>query len=194
MLRNSYSGYGWVAILFHWTMAVLIICMLALGLIMTSMPQSNPLTFQLYQLHKSFGIVVLALAVLRLAWRAVNPGPKLPETSKAWELAAAKLGHAGLYALMLLIPLSGWLMVSTSPLNIPTLLFNVWQVPHIPVPAFFGSKQQVTGFFSESHELLAYVLIALLVLHVAAALKHHFIERDQILRRMISTGPGRDPQ
>jgi cytochrome b561 len=191
MIRNTPTGYGWPAIAFHWTMAVLIVFMLALGIYMHEQPLTDPATFQLYQLHKSIGFVVLALAALRILWRFANPAPKLPDGMKSWEKAAAHLGHAGLYALMFALPLSGWLMVSASPWGIPTVVFNVLPVPHLPVPGFLGSKEEAEALLKSVHALAAYFLIALLVVHIAAALKHHFINRDATLRRMSPIAPVR---
>ncbi|ADZ71226.1 cytochrome b [Polymorphum gilvum] len=191
MLRNSPSGYGRVAIAFHWTMALLIVAMLALGMVMHRMPPTDPATFALYQWHKSFGFVALGLAVLRMLWRATNPVPRLPEGMAGWERAAAHAGHLALYGLMLAIPLTGWLMVSASPWAIPTVLFGAVPVPHLPVPEALGSKAEAETLFKDLHELFAWLLILLLVAHVGAALKHHFIARDTTLRRMVSTEPAR---
>ncbi|WP_428643300.1 cytochrome b [Roseibium sp.] len=191
MLRNTSSGYGRVAIFFHWTMALLIVGMLALGLYMQSLPQTDPATFQLYQLHKSIGFVVLALAVLRLVWRAVNPSPRLPESMTPLERTAAHLGHAGLYGLLFLLPLTGWFMVSASPWGIPTIVFNVLHVPHLPLPEILGDKAQAESLFKMLHAYGAYLMIALTVAHIAAALKHHYIARDNTLKRMLSTSSAR---
>ncbi len=192
MLRNSKTGYGLVAIIFHWSMAILILGMLGLGLYMTSLPQTDPAAFALYQLHKSLGFTVLALAVLRLLWRCLNPAPALPSGMGRAERLAAQLGHAGLYGLMLVLPLSGWLMVSVSPWGIPTVLFNVLHVPHVPVPEALGDKAAAEATLKAVHEALAWALLALVGLHVAAALKHHFIAKDTILRRMTSLRPARE--
>ncbi|MBD1546681.1 cytochrome b [Roseibium aggregatum] len=191
MIRNTPGGYGRVAIAFHWSMAVLIVFMLVLGLYMHELPQTDPATFRLYQLHKSVGFVVLALAVLRLFWRFLNPAPKLPDTMKPWERLAAHAGHIGLYALMFALPLSGWLMVSASPWNIPTVLFDVLPVPHLPVPEALGQKAEAEATLKTVHALAAYTLVGLLVAHIGAALKHHFIARDETLRRMVSTAPAK---
>ncbi|WP_417684207.1 cytochrome b [Roseibium sp.] len=191
MVRNTRLGYGLVAIVFHWTMAALILILLALGLYMTSQPPTAAATFQLYQLHKSIGFVVLTLAVLRLGWRLINPSPTLPEGMGTIERLAAHAGHAGLYALMFALPISGWLMVSASPWNIPTVVFDVLHVPHLPVPAFLGDKPAAEATLKLVHEYGAWLLIALLAGHVGAALKHHFIARDTTLKRMISTGPSK---
>lgn len=191
MLRNTSTGYGRVAIAFHWTMAILIIAMLAFGLYMTTLPPTDPATFQLFQLHKSIGFVVLTLAVLRLVWRLINPSPKLPDGMHPLEKLAAHLGHIGLYVLIFAMPVTGWFMVSASPWGIPTVLFNIQPVPHLPVPEALGTKEQAEAFFKLLHEYGAYLLIALVVVHIAAAMKHHFIARDDTLKRMVSTGPAK---
>jgi cytochrome b561 len=187
MLRNTSTGYGTIAIAFHWTMAVLIIGMLALGIYMHELPPTEPATFQLYQLHKSIGFVVLALAAVRLVWRLINPAPQLPSGMHSLEKFAAHLGHVGLYLLIFAIPVTGWFMVSASPWGIPTILFNVLPVPHLPIPEALGSKDQAETFFKLLHEYGAFLLIGLIVVHIAAALKHHFIARDETLKRMVST-------
>lgn len=189
MLRNSSTGYGLIAIFFHWTMAILILGMLAFGLYLDGLPQTEQSTFQLYQLHKSIGFVVLALAALRLVWRLFNPAPKLPDGMHPLEKTAAHLGHIGLYVLIFAMPITGWFMVSASPWNIPTIAFNVLPIPHLPVPAALGSQEDAESFFKVLHEYGAFLLIALIVVHVAAAMKHHFIARDDTLKRMVSTAP-----
>lgn len=187
-LRNTRSGYGLVAILFHWMMALLIIGLFVFGKYMTGLDPMAPDTFALYQLHKSLGFLVLALVLARLAWRLANPSPALPETMSGIERLAAHFGHAGLYALMLAIPLSGWLMVSASPWGIPTVVFDMLPVPHLPVPEALGSKAEAENTLKGLHELLANGLLFLVVLHIAAALKHHFLNRDDVLRRMVRAG------
>lgn len=190
MLRNSSSGYGVIAILFHWTMALLIVGMIALGFYMNSLPQTQ--AFALYQVHKSFGFVVLTIGLLRLVWRLFNPSPALPGDMPFWERAGAHLGHLGLYLLIFALPLSGWLMVSASPWNIPTILFNTLHVPHLPVPTFLGDKASAEALMKSVHLTLVWVLIALLFVHVSAALKHHFLVHDKILKRMLSPRHARE--
>ncbi|QQM31757.1 cytochrome b [Martelella lutilitoris] len=187
MIKNTRHGYGAVAILFHWVMALLILGMLGLGLYMVRLPQSDPDAFALFQLHKSIGFVVLTLAALRLLWRAVNPSPKLPAEMPVWEKGVAHLGHAGLYAMMFLLPLSGWLLVSASPWGIPTIVFDLFEVPHLPVP---GDKAGTAALAAAVHEYGAYFLILLIAGHVAAAFKHHFIARDETLKRMVRPSRG----
>ncbi|WP_150526393.1 cytochrome b [Roseibium sediminis] len=191
MFRNTKSGYGWISIGFHWVMALLMVGTLGLGIYMHDLPPSAPETFELYQLHKSFGFVILGLALLRLVWRSINPSPRLPDGMKNWERTLAHLGHAGLYAALFALPLTGWIMVSASPWGIPTVVFNTIHVPHFPVSDWTGNRDTVETLFQSLHEYMAWFTVLLLIGHVAAALKHHFILRDTTLRRMISTGPAR---
>jgi cytochrome b561 len=153
-----------------------------------------------YQVHKSVGLTILALSLLRLAWRLMNPPPALPEHMPQLEQLAAKGAHWGFYALMIAMPLTGWLYVSTAwnadigqPLQVPTLYFGLFQVPHIfglaelptPVRAFWS------GVTMNLHSKLAWAAIVLLVLHVGAALKHQFIDKDEVLGHMV---PGATPK
>lgn len=187
MWRNSQARYGLVALAFHWLIALAIVAMLVLGSIMTDLPNS-PRKFALYQLHKSVGMTILAASLLRLGWRLANPPPPLPASMAALEALAAKAAHAGFYLLMIGLPLSGWMMVSASPLNIPTRIFGVFELPHLPWLSTLADKKPVEDALKEVHELAAWTLAALLLLHVAAALRHHLLLKDDILRRML---PGR---
>lgn len=191
MIRNTPTGYGAIAILFHWTMALLIIGMFAFGKYMHSLPPTDPATFELYQLHKSVGFIVLGLAVLRIVWRLINPSPKMPEGMHKHEKLAAHLGHIGLYALIFAIPLTGWLLVSASPWNIPTIFFNWFEIFHLPIPEFLGSREQITQISHVLHEVSATLILVLVGLHAAAALKHHFLSKDDVLKRMVSTAPAK---
>lgn len=193
MLRNTATGYGLVSIAFHWAMVALIVSLFVLGLYMTGLPQADPGTFVLYQLHKSLGFTVLALVAVRLLWRLANPTPRLPSGMPAWERAGAHASHFVLYLLMFAIPLSGWLMVSASPWSIPTVLYGVLHVPHLPVPAILGDKSAAEATLKSVHEILAWGLIGLAAFHAAAAIKHHLVARDDTLRRMVSPVPARQP-
>ena len=184
-LAASSDRYTTVAVALHWTIAALIIGNIAGGLYMHELPDSDPNKFQIYQLHKSFGITVLLLSFARLAWRLTHPAPALPGNLKPWERIAAKVTHYGFYALMIGTPLLGWAMVSASPWGIPTKLFFVVPWPHIPGLPNVEDKEAVEGLFKELHEIAAFAIIGLLLLHVAAAVKHHFVLKDGIVARMI---------
>jgi cytochrome b561 len=179
------TRYSTVAILFHWTIAASILANLLLGWRMgylTGMEQ-----FGMFQLHKSIGITVLVLSVARLAWRLLNPPPPSLAPMKPWEHRVAHITHWLFYVMMIGMPLTGWAMVSVSPYNIPTLLWKVIPWPHIGVLHAMGAagKARVEAVGGALHLYLALGGAALIALHVAAALKHHFIARDGVLGRMV---------
>lgn len=180
MLRNTKTAYGLVAVVFHWTIAALFAGQLILGYSMTR-TKSMALQFELIQWHKSFGFVVLGLAMLRLAWRFANPRPRALPSMPSWERAAARAAHILLATATIVVPLAGWALVSTSTLAIPTLVFNRWLIPHLPMTA----SPETEGFWGETHELLAYSAAVLVAAHAAAALRHHFLLRDTVLLRML---------
>jgi len=186
MSATAGNRYTAVAIGLHWLMAAAIVGMIGLGLYMTRLPRIElGFQFRLYQLHKSIGITVLLLSFVRLAWRLSHPVPPLPDTLKPWEAVAARASHIGFYVLMIAIPLAGWAMVSASPLDIPTRLFGLIPWPHLPVLDTLPDKKSAEAAFKFAHRTLAYGAVALLGLHVGAALKHHFILKDDVLTRMI---------
>lgn len=180
--RTRYSA---VAMLLHWIIAVLIIANMVLGWRMGFL--KGLAQFDMFQLHKSIGITVLLLSVVRLFWRLWNPAPPLPAGMKKWEVAAAHLTHWFFYLMMVAMPLTGWAIVSVSPWNIPTLLWHVVPWPHISflhdLPG--DAKQLVEAIGSDIHTYFAFGGTALIVMHVGAALKHQFISRDGVLGRMV---------
>jgi cytochrome b561 len=175
-LRNTETRFGLVSISFHWLLALLIIVMLALGLYMTTLPVS-PQKFKLYGLHKEIGMTILLLAFLRLFWRLANRVPPLDELSM-FEKISAKAMHWLLYGFMFAMPITGWLM--TSAAGFPVSFFGWFTVPDL-----IGPNDAYRKLFDTVHEWLGYGLIAAISLHTAAALKHHFIDKDDILRRML---------
>ena len=112
MFRNTVSGFGHIAIILHWTVALLVFFMLALGNIMGALASTDPLRAVLLDLHKLTGLTILALVVVRIAWRLANPVPLLPLSMKSWQRICARLSHYALYALTVLIALTGWALVS----------------------------------------------------------------------------------
>lgn len=174
------TRYSKVAIAFHWAIALMIIGLILFGILMTN--PDTPNRFMLYQLHKSFGIMVLILSVFRLIWRLGHKAPDLPDGMKRWEAAAAKFTHIAFYVIMIGMPLLGWAMVSASPLPIPTELF--WTIPWPDMP-FIPESKDVEGVLKTLHKNIGKFTIALILLHVGAALKHHFINKDNVLARML---------
>ena len=181
ILRNTDTGFGLGAILFHWVIALLFIFQGGLGFYMSDLSADDPAKFTTYQLHKSIGLTILVLSLLRLAWRLANRQPDLPEMMPAWERRVAHLAHIALYAGLLLVPLSGWAIVSASPLDIPTLAYNTVLVPHLPLPV----SEAAEDLWSDLHETFAKIVMAIALIHMAAALRHEFVLRDGLLSRMI---------
>lgn len=166
--------YGKVAIAFHWTIAALVLFNLIVGLF-----HEGPLRpYGLMPAHKAVGILVLVLTLGRIGWRLGHPVPPLPAGLPSWERTAARATHAVFYALLLLIPLSGWAMASLSKTPRPIDWFGLFQVPLLPV------GKGVAGAAHEFHELGGYLFALLVVLHIAAALRHQFVLRDGYLARM----------
>lgn len=175
-IKNDKEHFGVISVLLHWIMAIIIISMLAIGLYMVDLPSGNP-KFELYGWHKAFGILVLMLATLRLLWRMSNTTPAL---ELPWyERLGARFAHFALYLLMICMPLSGWLMSSAG--GYPTSFFGLFNLPNLVAP-----NEELHELFEEIHEWLAYGLISLIVIHTLGALKHHFIDKDNILKRMCS--------
>lgn len=184
MIRDSEHHWGAVSRSLHWLMAMLIAVQWGLGRVGHEMARS-PAKLDVLTWHKSLGVLLLLLAVLRLAWRLRNRSPAPPGPAPAWELRAARVTHLALYALMLAIPLSGWVMASAR--NIPFRVFWLLPWPDIVQPS--ESLGQAAGAV---HAALATLLLAVLGVHVAAALRHHFILRDDVLRRMLPGSRARD--
>lgn len=168
--------YPLVSRLLHWGMAVLLLGLLVLGTVMHELPLS-PLKLQLYAWHKWAGVSAFVLVLVRLAWRWWQPPPASNATHTRWMRRTAALGHAGLYLCMVLLPLSGWLMSSAK--GFQTVWFGV-----LPIPDLIGKDRFWGDVLQEVHEALSQGLWLLLVLHLGAALFHHFILKDDTLQRM----------
>ena len=176
-LRDSNNRYGLVTITNHWVTALIMIGMVILGLYMADLPK-GPDKGNLIDIHKSFGVLVLMLGVLRLSWRLLNPMPEAVGNAAPWLRKIARLLHKLLMALILLLPLSGWLMSSAG--GHPVSFFG-----QSTLPSLAAENKSVGDLVRDLHELLAWTLVTLLVLHAGAALKHHFVARDITLRRML---------
>ncbi|MGQ7844448.1 cytochrome b/b6 domain-containing protein [Granulosicoccus sp. 3-233] len=185
MGRSIEQRYGDTAVIFHWLIALLIIGLLAIGKYMSSLDENDPVRYALTQWHKSFGITVLLLSLLRLAWRFTHKPPPELDSIPNWQQRAASLAHGLLYVLMIAIPLTGWIMVSASPLNLDTVLFNVIEWPHLPPFASLENRESIAHSFHDYHEIAANLLILILLAHIGAALKHHWLDKDGTLLRML---------
>jgi cytochrome b561 len=176
LLRNTNLAWGPVAKWFHWSIALLIFTQFALGWIAVSF-RLSPTKIQLFIWHKSIGILILLLVVLRLTWRFLNPSPALPADTPRGERVAARASHGLLYALMVAMPLSGWVINSAA--NIPFRVF--WW---LPLPAIVVPDKALEQIAKQVHFALFVAIVAVVVLHVAAALRHHFVKRNDVLVRM----------
>ena len=180
MASTTSASYTRVAIILHWLIAIMIIGQIVGGKVMMAIAPSQ-MKFELFQLHKSFGFIILGLSVIRLVWRMTHKAPPLPDGMASWERLGAHMSHYGFYILMIGTPVAGWLMVSSATPRITTKIFKLIQVPHLPVP----QSKSLEGAMETTHEYMAYAIIALLLLHIGAALKHHLVEKDDVLTRMI---------
>ncbi len=180
---NSARGWGWVARLIHWTMAAMILFQLGLGIRAAEFTSDLITRFQLVQMHKSWGFVIFVLATVRIGWRLGNPAaPGMPPGTPAWQARAARASHLALYALMLILPLSGWVMASAAPvqdlLGIENLVFGRLALPDPWTPGAEGVEAAAKAVHVASAALLALIL----ALHAGAALRHHLVLRDDCCR------------
>jgi len=171
--------YSRLAIFLHWAIAALLAFQIAVGWALEDLGARG---FALFQWHKSIGISILLLTFARIAIRYWKPRPAPVEGG--WQGALAKAVHAGLYLFMLGAPLTGWALVSTAKVKVPTLIFGIVPLPHLPLP--MSTHELAEG----GHGLIAWLGIALFALHVAGALRHHVLMRDGLLWRMM---PARSP-
>jgi cytochrome b561 len=177
MLRNTQTAWGPVARALHWTVACAVIFSVGFGWWMTHLAERAG-RLSLYQFHSSIGYGVLLLLVLRLGWRLLDPAPPMPADTLRWERIAARTGHALLYLDSLAVIISGWLLTGTMRRPIEASLLGL---VNVPVPAL---GREMHELLEETHEVLSYLLLALILVHVAGALRHHFIKKNDILKRM----------
>lgn len=173
------ARYTWPAIALHWIVAVLVFGGFALGLYMSDLPVS-PQKLRDYSWHKWSGITVLALALLRILWRLTHPPPPLPASIAQWQRRASALAHLALYALLFLIPLSGWMYSSAT--GYPVVYFGI---KGLRLPDLVTKNKELAGVLKDIHIVLNWSLAALVSIHIAAALKHHWLDRDDSLRRIL---------
>jgi cytochrome b561 len=177
VLKSDRTHWGSLAKFFHWTIVLLIIVQGTIGLVMVDLPK-RPSTIPVYSLHKSLGLTILALAVLRLAWRAFDPRPAEPAGMPRWQALGARLGHALLYALIFAVTLTGWRFDSVSGLR-PLYWFGLFEVPHLGAPDPAGKEAA-----AEWHEAMFWTLVVVALGHAAMALIHQFVHHDNVLGRM----------
>lgn len=179
------TRYSTVAIFLHWLIALIIIANIIGAFVSepffeSSNPADKATGALLMGLHKAAGISVIFLTLVRIGWRLMHPPAALPAHMARWEVALSKATHGVFYFLMLAVPLAGWLMSSAHPGASPISWFGFFEIPQLPI----ADNKATAHFWEEVHEISAFVMIGLIVLHVAAALKHQFINRDDVVARM----------
>ncbi len=174
-IDNARSRYSTVAIALHWLIGLAVIANICLAMLTEGLPRDVHRAAM--GAHKAFGMAILALTLVRILWRLVNKVPPLPETMRAWERRATRFAHFLFYVLLILLPLSGWVWMSAA--DRPIDFFGLFSIP-----AIVGPDKQVADVLHERHEMLGLTMLVLVVLHIAAALKHQFIDRDRLLSRM----------
>lgn len=170
--------YTLTAIFFHWLIAVLIVGAFTMGLVMTDIPGITPTKLKYYSWHKWAGVTVLALAALRLLWRLTHAAPAYPASMPVWQKSAAHALHGLLYVLIFAVPLSGYLYTLSA--GIPVVYFGLFQLPVVIAP-----NPELKPLLKGVHYWLNMGMAGAVALHVAAALKHQFIDRDGVLKRML---------
>lgn len=171
------TRYSSAAIALHWIVAVLILFNLAFGLYTVGLPLS-PQKLKLFSWHKWVGVTIFALVSVRLLWRLFHQPPALPATMKPWEVIAAHASHVLLYVLFFAAPLTGWLFSSAA--GFQTVYLGI-----VPIPDLLSKNKEVAEVLKVAHHWINYALAAVIVVHAAAALKHHYIDRDDVLVRML---------
>lgn len=177
MLRNTEKAWGVVAKFFHWFVAVLVLGQFVLGTIAEE-ARLSPLKLDLFVWHKSIGVSILLLVILRVAWRVRNRPPPAPDGVAAWEKRLAKVSHGLLYILIIIVPLTGWWISDTS--RIPFSLY--WAVP---VPDLMAPNRDLSELAADVHGVLTKLLLVVVIVHTFAALRHHFVLRNDTLLRML---------
>ena len=180
-LANTAARYGVLALLFHWGMAVLLVVLIALGWTMVRLPDAgfDREKISLILAHKSIGMAALVVAALRIVWRNMGVLPRLAASVPDWQKSAAYFVHLCFYALMLALPLTGWLMSSAGGFPV-YLWFDRFELPDL-----VRNDPSLFRFFIALHRWLAYALVAFLLAHAGAALTHHFVRRDDTLEKML---------
>lgn len=187
--KNKPTRYNLFAIILHWVMAFSFFTMIGMGLIMKHVEIDKFLQFQMFQWHKSLGVLLFLALGLRLIIRVSVLRPDLPHSLHWSEHLAAKWGHFALYFWMFILPLSGWIMVSASVIAIPTLVFGWFEWPHFP---FITTDAVVEEWAKFIHRWLAYIFMGVIAIHISAVIKHWLIDKENLLPRMGIGRPKRE--
>ena len=176
-LHNTPNAYGVIARALHWWMALIVLSLIGLGLYMTAQPDGDP-KWALYDLHKSLGSVIFLLVLARIAWRRISPPPAMPRSMPLSERKIAHAAHVLLYLAMLALPVTGYLDASLGGYHLS--FFGLFDVPML-----FEKNLPLFEIVVQVHRWVGYALALLILAHAGAALKHHFIHKDDVLRRML---------
>ncbi len=176
-IRNNSQTWGSLSIGLHWLTFILILCLAMVGLLMTELA-NGPLKIQVYALHKSFGLTVLGLTIIRLIWRLFSITPAITANTPAWQNIIAKLTHGLLYLLLFAMPISGWLYNSAA--GFPLKYFGLFKLPKLS--SYNPELKQLAG---DAHETFFYILAVLMLMHAGASLQHHYLDKDKTLTRML---------
>ncbi len=176
-IRNTHTDYGSATRFLHTLIAALVLIMLALGVVMGYLPK--PLKGDVVGIHKLIGLCTLSVALLFVLWTLSSKKPGYPDGMKTWEKHLARTVQTAMYLLIILMPLSGWTMATAA--NKPPHIFGLYA---FPMP-FIPLSKPLAGFAKDSHTIMAWILFACIVLHTCGALKHHFIDKNNILKRML---------
>lgn len=176
-IKNTINRFGSVSIFLHWLIALLMIGLLILGLYMVTLP-INLEKLKLYGWHKEYGILVLMLAVVRVAWRLSNVAPLFPATMPTWQIWGAQSVHFAFYLLMFALPITGWMISSAA--GLPVSFFGLFVLPDLISPS-----ESLRILLADVHEWLGYALLLAICGHVGAALWHHYIDKDDTLTRIL---------
>ncbi len=180
--KNTQESFGFVSKFLHWLMAILLIFLFAVGLYMTELDYYDSLYHTLPWWHKSIGLSVMGLLLFRFIWKAINATPQALKTHKKWEVFLAQIIQKLFYGLIFLIGVSGYFISTAKGKGIE--FFTLFEVPAMPFVIENPLEEDRADLIGEVHEILAITLIVLAVLHAMAALKHHFIDKDETLKRM----------
>jgi len=178
MLKNSSEKYGTISKILHWSIAVLILTLIALGWYMTSLDYYHPWRYRTLSLHKSIGVVVFILFIIKILWMINSPTPKISRDLKKWERIAAWIVHKFLFSIIFILPVTGYIISTSSGNSIS--FFGLFEIP-----PFIKADDNIRDFSEEIHEITAYTGLAIIILHIAAAFKHHFKDKDDTLKKML---------
>lgn len=179
-IKNTHYTFGAISKLLHWSLVILIIIQYA-AVVWTNyvLPENSPeAAFYIGKIHKPFGMLTLAIAILAIFWQFLNIHPTFPSMMATWEKRTARLVHTLLYLCLLLLPISG--LIFSVAAGKPPNFFGLYQVPQ-----FMEQNKMISQLFFDVHAVTGIFLVALIALHTLAALKHHFINRDPVLKRMM---------